>query len=106
MSLTPPNVQFSLRHIDTIGGETVHPVATNVTEPFRIGCVPKSSGLMPSAINTFLQIFTTWLKVFLNLSYCDFPSKILQFPYKIVGLDMMYSARANIGQTTGSRGLA
>ena len=64
MSLTPPNVQFSLRHIDAVGGDTVHLIATNVAAPFRIECVPKSSGLMPSAINSFLWIFSMSLKFY------------------------------------------
>ena len=89
-----------------MGDYTVYPLATNIASPFSFNCVPKYSGLIPSVIYPFLWIFTTSLKILLNLSYCYLPSKRLQFPSIILGFDMMYRARANTGQKSGSRGLA
>ena len=88
-----------------MGDYTVYPLATNIASPFSFNCVPKYSGLIPSVIYPFLWIFTTSLKILLNLSYCYLPSKRLQLPPKNVGFDMMYCARANTGQTTGLRRL-
>ena len=44
------------------------------------------------------------IKILLDISYCDALSKIFNFPFQIVGFDIIYCARANSGQTMGSRG--
>jgi len=42
-----PNVQPALLLIAAIGGAAVLPLAAYVAAPFRILCVPKSSGVAP-----------------------------------------------------------
>ena len=47
LSFTPTKIQQARRHIEAIGGDTVHSIETNVTVPFRIERVPKFSGHIP-----------------------------------------------------------
>ena len=54
LSFSHPNVQFVWRKIDAIGGDTVHPVSTNVADPFLMEFVPKSSTLTPRHSNSDL----------------------------------------------------
>ena len=97
MSFGPPNFQLIHRQIDAIGGKTVHLVATKVSAPFQIGCVPKLLGVILSAINLTKLSSTTLDKIQLNLSYCDSPLKRFDFPLKIFGLNIIYWDSLNTG---------
>ena len=84
--LNPPHVQLNLRNKYFISYDTLNIVVTNVSAPFQISCAPKSPGLMPNEINLFFLTFTMSLKILFNISYYGFPSKILHFPFKILGV--------------------
>ena len=68
---TPGIAQFARRQIDAMGGLAVLPVETCVAAPFRIECVPKSDGEMPSDANSSRcsGLLTMLRKIELNRSY-------------------------------------
>ena len=59
------------RQMEAIGGLAVLPVETCVAAPFRIECVPKSSGVMPRDANSSRcsGLLTISRKIPLNRSY-------------------------------------
>ena len=51
--ITPGIAQLAGSQMDAIGGHVVHPLAKDVTAPFLMERVLKSSGGIPKAINIY-----------------------------------------------------
>ena len=98
---TGPMIQQSHKHIDSIGGETVHSEKHRVIAPFRHKWDPNEFSSTPRIWNVSLLSCMTLWNIFMKRSYWFFPGKRVQFTFIRSGCERIYFANTRTGQSSG-----